>query len=351
MNPAQEAQFSLDIEPVKKRSGVNRNLLVRLSPAVPSEVYETYWRFAAARQDVFFRRQRDEEPPWSDDPILQRFKFTNAYRASDRVSQFLIREVIYNGPERPEDQLFRVLLFKFFNRIETWQLLEAQLGTITWQSYCFDDFDRVLTTSFESGEKLYSGAYIIPSPGIYGSRRKHRNHLRLLEEMMAAHVPERLQECRRMQDAFDLLRSFPSIGDFLAYQYVTDLNYGTLTDFSESEFVVPGPGALDGIRKCFVDLGGLNPVDAVKFMADEQEREFEHLDIDFADLWGRRLQYIDCQNLFCEVDKYARVAHPTVAGISGRKRIKQMFRPSGVPSAAWYPPKWGINELAARESR
>ena len=57
-----------------------------------------------------------------------------------------------------------------------------------------------------------------------------------------------------MAQAFEILRSYPTIGNFLAYQFVTDLNYGDLIDFSEMEFVVPGPGALDGIRKCFSNL-------------------------------------------------------------------------------------------------
>jgi len=54
-----------------------------------------------------------------------------------------------------------------------------------------------------------------------------------------------------MQRAFELLKSYPGLGDFLAYQYVTDINYSEITDFTEAEFVVPDPGALDGIQKCF----------------------------------------------------------------------------------------------------
>ena len=42
------------------------------------------------------------------------------------------------------------------------------------------------------------------------------------------------------------LYQYPTIGDFLAYQYITDLNYSTLTNFTEMEFVVPGPGAKHG---------------------------------------------------------------------------------------------------------
>ena len=141
-----------------------------------------------------------------------------------------------------------------------------------------------------------------------------------------------------MRAAFSLLRSYPSIGDFLAYQFVTDLNYSELTDFSEMEFVVPGPGALDGIRKCFTDLGGLTEADLIRFVTERQEEEFNRLGLRFRDLWGRRLQLIDCQNLFCEVSKYARVKHPDVKGTGSRSRIKQIYRPAAEPVEYWYPP-------------
>ena len=86
---------------------------------------------------------------------------------------------------------------------------------------------------------------------------------------------------------------------------MTDINYSTITSFTEREFVVPGPGAINGIRKCFSDTAGLNDAEVIRFMADRQEMEFERLGIRFRSLWGRRLQLIDCQTLSCEVDKYA----------------------------------------------
>ena len=162
---------------------------------------------------------------------------------------------------------------------------------------------------------------------------------------MSAELPSRLAEARTMQHAFELIRAYPSIGDFLAYQYVSDFNYSEVTDFTEMEFVVPGPGSIDGIRKCFVDTGGLNNSEIIRFMADRQDIEFARLGLTFSNLWGRRLQLIDCQNLFCEVDKYARVRHPEIGGKSGRTRIKQKFRPHDVPIDYWYPPKWGIHPV------
>jgi hypothetical protein len=318
-----------------------------LAPAKVSEVYESYWRFAAERQAVFFRRARGETPPWTLNPILAIYKFTNAYRASDRVSQYLIRHVIYRNdlPDSPIEVFFRIVLFKLFNKIETWELLERAVGPITFEDYRFADYDELFARAMREGRRIYSAAYIMP-PGssAFGRPAKHQNHLLLLERMMADRLPERLAQTRTMQEGFEKLRAYPTIGDFLAYQFITDINYSELTDFSEMDFVVPGPGARDGLRKCFVDPGGLNEPELIHLMADLQEQEFERFGLDFQSLWGRRLQLIDCQNLFCEVDKYARVAHPQIAGKTGRTRIKQKFQPTPEPIELFYPPKWKLNE-------
>ena len=338
---ARDAQLTLPEDPFRRTPGLSR-----LSPAKPTIVYDTYWRFAVERQEVFFRRLEGCPPPWTDDSILARHKFTNAYRASDRVSQYLIRNVIYDGLQSRDEVFFRTLLFKMFNKIETWELLESSVGEIEYSSYSFDAYDRVLSEAQAEGRTVYSAAYIMPSAGrAFGYAQKHSNHLKLIERMMADELPRRIADAPTMRDAFGLLRSYPSIGDFLAYQFVTDLNYGEITDFSEMEFVAPGPGALDGIRKCFSDLGGLTEADLIRVVTDRQEEEFDRLGLRFRDLWGRRLQLIDCQNLFCEVSKYARVKHPEVKGVGSRSRIKQVYRPTAEPLNYWYPPRWGINSL------
>jgi len=307
-----------------------------------SKVFWTYWKFAVERQAIFFRRFLGPRP-WTLDPILTAFKFTNVYRASDRVSQHMIREVAYQGEQTPPEVFFRVILFKLFNRIETWELLKASVGNISHSDYRFDVYDSVLTGALEAGRKIYSAAYIMPSGGSKNEGRKHRFHLTVLGQMMKDAVPSRIADMNRMADAFALLRSYPGIGDFLAYQFVTDLNYTCLCSFDEMEFVVPGPGAKDGIRKCFPEIRMDSAADLIRMVAETQEEHFATIGLSFSDLWGRRLQLIDCQNLFCEVDKYARYAHPDVAGISGRTRIKQLYRPSPDPVALFYPPKWGIN--------
>jgi len=323
----------------------------RLAPAKPTRVFDTYWEFAAERQSIFFKRLADDPLPWTTDPILREYKFTNAYRASDRVSQYLIKNVIYSGDQTPEELFFRILLFKFFNKIETWEMLLRESGDrISFVEYTFERYNAALNKAIASGERIYSAAYIMPSGGPSSvSERKHQMHLRLLEEMMRDELPRRLENVKSMKMAFELLRSYQTIGDFLAYQFVTDLNYSTLLNFSEMDFVVPGPGARDGIRKCFQDLGGLNESEIIRIIADRQHLEFEQRGLCFQSLWGRPLQLIDCQNLFCEVDKYARIRHPEISGITGRTRIKQRYKNNPKKFSVWYPPKWGLNEKIVSE--
>jgi hypothetical protein len=311
----------------------------------PTAVFDTYWRFAAARHEIYESRLAGHAPPWTRDPILSAHRFTNCYRAADRVSQFLIAQVSYRGDQDWKEVFFRTLLFKIFNRVSTWQLLISQLGVITWAGYDFATYDRILAEPLSAGERLYSAAYIVPPPPL-GETRKHRNHLRLLELMMGDRVPDKVAETPSMAAAFQVLESYPGIGPFLAYQYLIDLNYAVGLGFSEMEFVVPGPGARDGIRKCFGRAADGIESEVIRYMADSQEQHLSRLGLRFPGLQGRPLQLIDCQNLFCEVDKYARVAHPEVAGISGRTRIKQAYRRDSSPLSAWFPPKWGLNGAA-----
>ena len=310
----------------------------------PTQVFDTYWRFAAARQQVYQARLRGDAPPWTTDPIIASHRFTNCYRAADRVSQYLIREVIYRGSQDADEVLFRILLFKFFNRISTWKLLQTAVRELTWPALDIERYDRVLTEALCRGERIYSAAYVVPPPRL-GARRKHTNQLLLLQQMMRGGLPTRLQASASMAEAFEVLRGYPGMGNFLAYQFLIDINYSTLINFDEMDFVVPGPGARDGLRKCFGTAARGIEADLIRYMSDTQEEHFTRLGLSFAGLNGRRLQLIDCQNLFCEVDKYARVAHPEITGHSGRTRIKQRFTPVDTALTSWFPPKWGINEV------
>ena len=113
---------------------------------------------------------------------------------------------------------------------------------------------------------------------------------------------------------------------------------------SEQDFVVAGPGAIDGLSKCFKSLGDYTPSDTILWLSDMQTEEFARYGFDFDGLWGRALQPIDMQNLLCEVSKYTRATHPEIKGCYGRKRIKQRFKITSALLKPFFPPKWGLNQ-------
>jgi hypothetical protein len=135
----------------------------------------------------------------------------------------------------------------------------------------------------------------------------------------------------------------------MAYQLAIDINYSPLVEFSEDEFTVPGPGAERGIRKVFPNARRRDMAPIIKWMTDNQQSEATKLGIDLPTLFGRPLHAIDCQNLFCELDKYTRVALPALT--SNRRRIKTLFRPAAEPLRLFYPPKWGLNNRLSNNAR
>ena len=332
---------------------ISSSALRSVAPTVKvTKAYDAWWRFASERQRIYYKRLSGDPAPWTDDPVLTHYRFTNAFRAADRVSQYLIRNVIYQEalPQSANEVAFRILLFKLFNKIETWETIVRELGPVVLADEPFAHIKEILESELRAGRRIYSAAYIMPTALKHGTKsRKHETHLELLQVMMNDQVGDRLADTKNMKDGFDLLRSYPTIGDFLAYQFITDINYSQIVDYSETEFVAAGPGAREGLRKCFAHFGGRSESELIRLMMEIQEEEFERLDLDFQGLFGRRLQLIDCQNLFCEVAKYSRVRFPELTPPGGRVRIKQKYRYGDPIEIPFFPPKWSINQAVAEK--
>jgi alpha-glutamyl/putrescinyl thymine pyrophosphorylase clade 1 len=164
--------------------------------------------------------------------------------------------------------------------------------------------------------------------------------------MMEDKVTSKLQAAKTYEDAFFVLSRYPLHQDFIGMQHLTDLNYSRVINFGEDDFIVPGPGAYRGIQKCF----GLKSrpskreaIELIRACVSGQERFFKLFRLGPVRLMGkRRLHAIDCQNLFCEVDKVARVKHPEFK-LKAEERIKQKLKPTGPLPAPFFPPKWNLN--------
>ena len=319
--------------------------MTRRPPKPRAGVYELYWYYASQRQAMFERRVAGQTPPWTRDPILATYKFCNVFRAADRVSQYMIRNVCYHDEDcTPQDRIFQIVAFRTFSKIDTWRTVHERLGRYpTLDDLADGRFTAALDHAAATNGGLYTGAFILCATDAYGRGRKHLNHVELWRHMfLVDDLARRILDAASLRQVYDELHRYPLMGDFMSYQTAIDLNYSALLAFSENDFTQPGPGALRGIRKCFEDLGDYTPTDVIMWMLDHQDEEMQRLGLPFRGLYGRPLHAIDCQGLFCETDKYCREAAPELA--SARSRIKARFTQNTTSIGLFFPPKWGINE-------
>jgi hypothetical protein len=327
------------------KRGKHSTMALKSPPKSRPKIYDLYWAFAARRQAIFERRIEGFPPPWTDDPILQRFKFCNVFRAADRVSQYLIRHVAYRQQnDCAADRLFQIVAFRTFSNISTWEGLIKRLGRApTLEDLASGTVEVALDAIKAERGGLYTGAFILCANKAFGFDEKHKNHVALFKHMFFTHAAaERILAATSLEKVVRLLETFPLTGQFMSYQIAIDLNYSSFLTFNENDFTQAGPGALRGMKKAFIDCGNYSPSDVIQMMVERQHEEFQRLGLQFRGLWGRPLHAIDCQGLFCELDKYCREAAPELQ--SDRSRIKTRFLRSSEPLSLFFPPKWKIND-------
>lgn len=309
------------------------------------DILRLYWYWVSARQDVFYARLMGRPAPFTDDPILREFKFTNVYRASDRVSQHLIRHVIYhqdNIDYSPEDMVFRILLFKRFNLISTWQWVEKHFFPVTLEDFDLDRYVQVFDQLRQQERSIYNTCYNAGRvQGPYSD--KHGNHLLALKQAEQSGLFQRILEASSLRRVAKLIQDIPGVGSWLAYQFAIDLNYSPYINFSENDYVVCGPGAKSGITKCYGDIPPTGYEDAVRHMVDSQDWLPAQYGYDFKNLFGRPLHLIDCQNIFCELAKYTRISHPHLGDKRKTVRFRFAYDPNKPKIEPFYPPKWGLD--------
>ena len=314
-------------------------------PVPNMHTFRHYFYFMQERMNIFWRKCEGCAFCMPEDSILKEYKFTNVYRACDRVSQYLISNVIYNGINKftPRDMLLRILVFKIFNKIETWQYLEEIYGDIRCDHFDVDYICGLLSRRREN-TPIFNNAYMMT-----GSHRlydylpsKHAKWLQMVkDEFLGKGIVDKVLKAKSMAEVFAVMEKCSFVGGFLAYQYTIDFNYSPYINFDENSFVKAGIGAVRGIKKCFSSIGD-DYEDAIR-------HTFEHLDDyrkefgydDFKPLPGREPHLIDLQNCFCETDKYLRAKMPEL--LVGNVRIKQRYKESPRPIDFKFPPKWNIS--------
>ena len=307
------------------------------------DVLRYYFYFINERMKIFWRRC-EGKATLTDDPILRKYKFTNVYRALDRVSQYLIRYVIYKDIHlySPRDVLLRILVFKIFNRIDTWEYLTEFYGDIKESHFDVKQIS-VLLSERQSYAPIFNNAYMMTGSHTKYNYlpTKHEKWLTMVkQEFLGDNVVDEVLTATSLEGVYNSLRKCSFMGDFLAYQYTIDFNYSPYVNFSEDSFVKAGIGAIRGIKKCFISYGN-EYEDAIKYVHYHFTELLEKYQVnDFKPLPGRAPSLLDLQNCFCETDKYLREAMPEL--IVDNTRIKQRYKPSYGSINVTLPEKWHI---------
>ena len=316
-------------------------LFVENNIEINEDLYPYFWYWMTERQNIFVKRLQGFDPPYSDDPVFQKYKFTNVYRVLDRVSQFVVKTIQQNGQDyfAPEDLFMRTIFFKFFNRLDWWEEFVVIAGEPTIKSFDAQKYKDVLD-ELRKTKKLYSGAYMMSgAKGKHGSRIKHHNHVDVIDQLINDEFFEKMLDVESYEDLWKLLTSVRFIGNFVAMQFATDINYIGYHKFSEDDFIICGPGAHRGVLKIFKKLPkNMKIFDVIKLLHAVQEDELK----DFIPIPGHMPSVMDIQNCLCEVDKYTR----TIEGVNnfGMSRIKSRFYKNNSQIEYVLPAWWGISE-------
>ena len=256
-------------------------------------------KFIFERHNIFKLRALGFPKPWTDDPILQNYRFCNVYRENDRETIWIANN--WRDPHKYEPEVwFAMAVARFVN----WSPSLEVIGyPVPWNA---KQFITALHGRAMVGEKVFTGAYMIPA-GNSGL-----NKANFLAEKILTPLWERrdyvLESCFSCHAFSQRLQEFNGIGSFMAGQIVCDTKFTRLLDTALDwwEFAVEGPGSKRGLNRVCnrpINQNWKRGEWWIKLM-ELKARISPTIEIE----WKMpRISAQDLQNCLCEFDKYERV--------------------------------------------
>lgn len=264
-----------------------------------------FWDFMAERERIRLRRL-DGLPreQWTSDPTLKAYRFTNVKRAHDYTTRMLVEE--FYGPHvdrGPRQKFLNCLLFRFFGTIET---ARAIGWTSNWTAQTRARVLRIVEERLERGEKVFTGAYIVPNCG--KKVPKHQIVISVADQFVESRCPvEEFDHWQLLCDA--LCERITGMGSFMAKEVVLDYILATGWQPRDWQTWTPvGPGARRG---AMIVLDGRlhKPNGLSEAQALEVCRELHLRPLWPSSIQGRpapELDLTDIQFQLCEFAKYRR---------------------------------------------
>ena len=348
---------------------VDKEKILNANPTINWESVHYFKEFVIDRYRIHKRKDVKGLPaPWTKNPILQEFKFTNVRREHDRQTRYLIENISKNPKLTLEDKIVNTFLFRSWNnwatlksfgfpyparRLYSSELKEKVRPLLhrlqkahpdrLWYNNAYNQGGTKHAWKFPSGDG-YQRAYKESEAKKYPDWEKDipLRPFHVSVWLGEQKIVEKLLKAKDQQEAFDIIKSVRGFADFLAYQVFVDLTYIKEFPFSENEFVIAGPGCKRGLDHIFIDKDGMTYEECIFWLRNMINigkyglfvcQELQNWCIDnnvsyklgydpeilFADLpeYDRCMNVMSIENCMCELSKYIKAVKGT-----GRPRNK-----------------------------
>ena len=270
--------------------------------------YAPLWSWIVKRERVRVRKEFGAPPPWTDDPILATYRFCNVRREDDRGTVWVRKHV--REPYASDQTLWLMLCIC---RIINWpDTLEGLILSDAWPSvegFKPAQIAVALNARRARGDKVYTGAYMIPAPHAKGADKQAY----VAETMIGGLWGRRDEWPVAVRGASGLTLTLEGRhrwimktigwGNFLAYQAIVDMRFTGILDRADdvSTWAAAGPGTIRGLNRLHgrATDAGISQEQALKEM-----REIYRI---VHGETGVHMDFSDVPNVLCETDKYLRV--------------------------------------------
>ncbi len=295
-----------------------------------------FFEFVYDRQAVWHKRTALGLPaPWTDDEVLQNFRFCNVYRELDggtiAIGKYLAQ------PLPAEQKLFNIIAYRFFNRRDTIENLFG--GLLSEQNFDFKTLEKRFDAKKQEGN-IFSNAYLITAHAYnpdYRPQDKHVQILLMLNDLRfkLEDIIKNLRESAPQEGLKIIAEAVSSAGPFLAGQILLDATYAqNIVPYTANDFLIVGPGAHWGLNIICGRVLNKKEADAeCRKLWQMQPQAFAELkqttDKDWNEVrWqsesycgGKYLCLHDVQNSLCEFRKYWRLKQ-------GENAKRRYFKPT-----------------------
>lgn len=250
----------------------------------------TYW--IKERESIRLKKEAGKPKPWTDDEILQSYRFCNPRRMDDKVSKWLYLnwyKPYFNHP----CTLPAVALARFINKPESLSLITHLVytpGRPKWR-----EIKSTLRKYRDAGNVIFNGAYMVR--GNDGQDK--------IECVVDHYVrPMRVEIDRSsMEETWKAIHDCYGFGSFMAGQVVADLRWALDGSWEDRKIWAPiGPGSAKGMNRVQGRLPGQS-LGQLQFL-DELQVLILVLQRKLPKSISSRMEAHDYQNTLCELSKY-----------------------------------------------